>query len=81
MTEFEGERSPKFKIGEHVASWNSGLVYVVQTIHELDLTGECFGYTVRRLRGGVEYGPRRLLGENSLISEKRKPIPHDRYAV
>ncbi len=56
----------KYKIDEHVASYNSGLVYIVKAVHELDLTGETFAYTVRRLRGGVEYGPTRKISEFGL---------------
>lgn len=55
----------KFAIGDHVDS-NSGLSYVVLAVHELDLTGETFAYTVRRLRGGVEWGPTRKIAECGL---------------
>ena len=40
----------KYKIGEHVASRNSGLVYIVKTIHELDLTGELLGELINVCR-------------------------------
>ena len=59
---------PKFKVGDHVASWNSGLAYLVYFINESDSTGECFTYTVRRLRGGVPYGASRRIGESGLCS-------------
>lgn len=56
----------KFFIGEHVASHNSGLVYVVKERVQLDLVGT-LAYVVRRLRGGVEWGPRRTIGESGLV--------------
>jgi hypothetical protein len=61
----------KYAIGEHVASYNSGLVYIVKDIRDLDLTGETFAYAVRRLRGGVEYGPHRIISESGLVKEVR----------
>jgi hypothetical protein len=61
----------KYKVGDHVNSWNSGLVYIVKAIHELDLTGTTFAYTVRRLRGGAEWGPHRIISECGLVAEDR----------
>jgi len=63
----------KYKVGEHVASHNSGLVYIIKTVRELDLTGETFAYTVRRLRGGIEYGPTRTISECGLCPEFDPP--------
>jgi hypothetical protein len=57
----------KYQIGEHVASYNSGLVYVVKFVNQLDLTGETFGYAVRRLKGGIEHGPQRVISECGLV--------------
>lgn len=57
----------KYGHGDHVAS-QSGLVYVVLRIHVLDLHGS-FAYTVRRLRGGAEYGPRRIIAECNLFPD------------
>lgn len=55
----------KFKHGQHVAS-QSGLIYVVKDIHPLDGHGS-FSYAVRRLRGGVEWGPWRNIAECNLF--------------
>ena len=60
-------RSAKYKVGEHVASHNSGLVYVVKFVNQLDLTGETFAYAVRRLKGGIEHGPQRVISECGLV--------------
>jgi hypothetical protein len=61
--------SPRFAIGDHVAS-NSGLVYVVLAINELDQCGSR-SYTCRRLRAGVQYGPTREIAECGLWEEDR----------
>ena len=55
-----------YQIGEHVASYNSGLVYTIKAVRDLDLVGTK-AYLVRRLRGGVEYGPTRIIGEHGLV--------------
>lgn len=57
----------KFNIGDHVAS-NSGLVYIVLAIHELDYCGS-IAYSVRRLRGGKVWGPTRQIAESALWKE------------
>ena len=59
--------APKFRIGDHVASWNSGLAYIVLAVHPLNGS---FVYGVRRLRGGVEWGPYRNIAECRLIHDK-----------
>jgi hypothetical protein len=46
-------------------------VYIVKAVHDLDLTGGTFAYTVRRLRGGVEWGATRVIGECGLTDLKQ----------
>ena len=60
-------KTAKYKVGEHVASYNSGLVYIIKQVQVLDLTGETFAYAVRRLRGGAEYGATRRISEFGLV--------------
>jgi hypothetical protein len=60
----------RFAIGEHVSS-QSGLVYVILAVRELDLCGS-FGYAVRRLRGGKVYGPTREIAECNLFPSREK---------
>lgn len=55
----------KFKIGDHICSWQSGKTYVVKEIVLLDLVGT-YAYRVRQLRGGQEWGPHRLFGDSSI---------------
>lgn len=57
----------KYKVGEHVASHNSGLVYIIKSVNQLDLTGETFAYAVRRLRGRIEFGSQRVISECGLV--------------
>jgi hypothetical protein len=57
----------RYQVGDHVASYNSGLVYIVLRVDVLDLTGEHFAYRVRRLRGDAEYGPVRTIAEVGLV--------------
>ncbi len=58
---------PKYRINDHVRS-NSGLTYIVLSVHALDAHGS-FAYTVRRLRGGKLYGPLRKIAECGLFPE------------
>jgi hypothetical protein len=70
--------SSKYEIGQHVKSWDSGLTYVVKAVHDLDMTGNTFAYTVRRLRGGVEWGPTRVIGECRLDPDRAVLSEEDR---
>lgn len=57
----------RYKINDHVNS-RSGLVYVVLELIALDDHGS-FAYRVRRLRGGVVYGPTRIIEESALYPD------------
>lgn len=56
-----------YSIGDHVAS-SSGLVYIIKELVTLDLVGTT-AYRARRLRGGIEWGPTRILGEANIWPE------------
>ena len=54
-----------FSPGEHVASRNGGLAYIVLEVVALDMVGTT-AYRVRRLKNGEPSGPGRLIGGSGL---------------
>ena len=59
-------KNPRYSVGQYVLSYNSGLLYIIDAVHELDRCGS-YAYSVRRWRAGVRYGPTKRIAEVGLV--------------